>query len=208
MFNFIQSQQWLKFQSTSQNNLSHNELFKIFDWTIYSKEQSQIISVSIREWELNKKHRQTYEVSSQARITLLNPNNGTIMMVCEETKYAIEKCMPLKETLRLDLYFDNNELMTLSLLSCACIEFICKSNKEYCILKFIPHERRQPPLEENDKESSKRKSEKSIIELEMELTDTIYRYGGEDALQLMTTNMPQHVISCIHGIRQVETTAW
>ena len=144
-----------------RNKLSHNELFEIFDWTVYSEEQSQIISVSIREWELNKNHRQTCEDSSQARITLLNPNNGTITMVREEMKYAIEKCMPLKETPRLDLYFDNSELTTLSLLSCACIEFICKSNEEYCILKFIPHERRQPsPPEENDKESSKMKKRK------------------------------------------------
>ena len=41
----------------------------------------------------------------------------------------------------------------------------------------------------------KRKSEKSTIELEKELTDTVYRYGGEDAIQLMTTNMPQHVLN-------------
>ena len=146
------------FSQHHSNKLSHNKLFKSFDWAIYSEEQSQIISVSIRGRELKEKHRQTCEDSSQARITLLNPNNGTMsMMVREETKYAIEKCMPLKETPRLDLYFDNSELMTLSLLSCACIELICKGNEENCVLKFIPHERRQPQLEENDKESSKKK---------------------------------------------------
>ena len=48
-----------------------------------------------------------------------------------------------KKTPRLDLYFDNSELMTLSLLNCPCVEFICKSNEEYCILKFSPHERQQ-----------------------------------------------------------------
>ena len=48
-----------------------------------------------------------------------------------------------EKTPRLDLYFDNRELMTLSLSNCACVEFICKSNEEYCILKFSPHERQQ-----------------------------------------------------------------
>ena len=151
------------FSQHHRNKLSHKKLFKIFNWAIYSEEQSHIISVSIREWELNKKYRQTYEDSSQARIIFLNPNNGTtsIMTVCEETKYAIEKCMPLKEAPRLDLYFDNSELTTLSLLSFVCIEFICKSNEEYCILKFIPYERRQPPPpEKNGKESSKKKKRK------------------------------------------------
>ena len=37
-----------------------------------------------------QKHRQTCEDSSQARITLLNPNNGTITTVREEMKHAIE----------------------------------------------------------------------------------------------------------------------
>ena len=45
------------------------------------------------------------------------------------------------------------------------------------------------------KTTVKRKSEKSTIELEMELTDTIYRYGGEDAIRLTATNTPQHILN-------------
>ena len=80
-----------------------------------------------------------------------------------------------EKTPRLDLYFDNSELMTLSLLNCACVEFICKSNEEYCILKFSPHKRQQllpttthlSSAEENAKESSnkgKKKKRKIIID--------------------------------------------
>ena len=47
----------LNFSQHHRNNLSYNELFKILDWGIYSEEQSQIITVSISERELNKKHK-------------------------------------------------------------------------------------------------------------------------------------------------------
>ena len=84
--------------------------------------------------------------------------------------------MPLKKTPRLDLYFDNSELTTLSLLNCACVEFICKSNEESCILKFSPHERQQLPpttthsssadenAEESDNNKGKKKKRKIIID--------------------------------------------
>ena len=82
------------------------------------------------------------------------------------------------KTPRLDLYFDNSELTTLSLLNCACVEFICKSNEEYCMLKFSPHERQQPPPthfsdDENATkgEKKKRRRKSSMTELEMELND-------------------------------------
>ena len=45
----------LNFSQHHRNNLSYNDLFKIFDWGICSEEQIQIITVSISERELNKK---------------------------------------------------------------------------------------------------------------------------------------------------------
>ena len=53
--------------------------------------------------------------------------------------------MPLVKTPRLDLYFDNRELTTFSLLNCACLEFLCKSNEEYCLLKVTPYNIQDPP---------------------------------------------------------------
>ena len=92
--------------------------------------------------------------------------------------------------------------MTLSLLSCVCVEFICKSNEEYCILKFSPHKTQQlPPTtthsssaderQKNQTTRGKRKREKSSsIELEMELNYIVYRYGGEEAIRLSATTTP------------------
>ena len=53
--------------------------------------------------------------------------------------------MPLVKTPRLDLYFDNSELTPFSLLNCACLEFLCKSNEEYCLLKVTPYNIQDPP---------------------------------------------------------------
>ena len=40
-----------------QNNLTFSELFKLFDWSVYSGEQCKIIQVSIAERELNKENK-------------------------------------------------------------------------------------------------------------------------------------------------------
>ena len=53
--------------------------------------------------------------------------------------------MPLVKTPRLDLYFDNSKLTTFSLLHCACLKFLCGSNKEYCLLKVTPYNIQDPP---------------------------------------------------------------
>ena len=44
----------LSFNVHHRNHFSHNQLFKIFDWSVYSEEQSCVLSVSIKERELNK----------------------------------------------------------------------------------------------------------------------------------------------------------
>ena len=112
-----------------RNNLAFSELFKLFDWSIYSEEQCKIIQVSIAERELNKEHRRPWEEESfQSRITLA-PDGTTGITTNETSKYNIEKCMPLVKTPRLDLYFNNRELTTLALLNCTCLEFLCKAMK-------------------------------------------------------------------------------
>ena len=112
-----------------RNNLAFSELFKLFDWSIYSEEQCKIIQVSIAERELNKEHRRPWEEESfQSRITLA-PDGTTGITTNEKSKYNIEKCMPLVKTPRLDLYFNNRELTTLALLNCTCLEFLCKAMK-------------------------------------------------------------------------------
>ena len=95
----------------------------------------------------------------------MGKDGKTLVVTHEETTHTIEKGMPLKETPRLDLYFDNSELTTLLLLSCACMEFICSRKEKYCVLKFTPHTTQQPlPLfhqkqngQQNQEEGPKKK---------------------------------------------------
>ena len=127
-----------------RNNLAFGEVFKLFDWGIYSEEQRQIIQVSIAERGLNKEHKRQCEESSQSKITLA-PDGTTGITSNKKSKYNIEDYMPLVKTPRLDLYFNNNKLTTFSSLNCTCLEFLCKSNEEYCLLKVTPYNMQEPP---------------------------------------------------------------
>ena len=127
-----------------RNNLAFGEVFKLFDWGVYSEEQRQIIQVSIAKRELNKEHKRQCEEPSQSKITLaLNAKTGITSN--KKSKYNIDDYMPLVKTPRLNLYFDNSELTTFSLLNCTCLEFLCKSNEEYCLLKVTPYNIQDPP---------------------------------------------------------------
>ena len=95
---------------------------------------------------LNKEHKRQCEESSQSKITLA-PDGTTGITSNKNSKYNIEDYMPLVKTPRLDLYFDNSELRTFSLLNCACLEFLCKSNEEYCPLKVTPYNIQDPPTD-------------------------------------------------------------
>ena len=117
-----------------RNSLSFGELSKLFDWDVYGEEQEQIIKVSVKECSLNSDHRKKCEESSQMKIMLTPDGLSTI----RRWNYYIEECMPLAQTPRLDLYFDNSALTTFALLNTACVEFLCKNNDEYCLLNY-PH---------------------------------------------------------------------
>ena len=118
-----------------RNSLSFGELFKLFDWDVYAEEQKQIVKVSVKECSLNSDHRKKCEESSQTKIALTPDELSTI----RRSNCYVEECMPLAQTPRLDLYFDNSELTTFALLNTACIKFLCKNNDEYCLLKLSPH---------------------------------------------------------------------
>ena len=50
-------------------------------------------------------------------------------------------------------------------------------------------------MPKNPATREKRKREKSsLIELEMELNDIVYRYGGEEAIRLSATTTPDHIL--------------
>ena len=95
--------------------------------------------VSIKERSLNSLHRKKCEESSQSKI-MLTPDG---LSTTQRLKHYIEECMPLAQTPRLDLYFDNSELTTFALLNTACVEFLCKNTEEYCLLRLSPHHHSQ-----------------------------------------------------------------
>ena len=106
--------------------------------------------------------------------------------------------LPSSKTPRLDLYFSNSELTTLSLLNVACLGYICKSDDEYCCLKFTPRPLSHPLNPFRDGDDKKRPTERGArlsAEEEMKLEDVLYRYGGEEAIKLSGKLMPHHVLN-------------
>ena len=102
---------------------------------MYAEEQKQIVKVSVKERSLNSDHRKKCEESLQTKIALTPEGLSTI----RRSNYYAEECMPLAQTPILDLYFDNSKLTTFALLNTACVEFLCKNNNEYCLLKLSSH---------------------------------------------------------------------
>ena len=123
------------FSQHHRNNIRFNKLYKLLNWCAYEEEQDMMLRTSNEERKLNSSHKENHEQSIQSKRALTNEG---IVQIYPETQYPIERNMPLSKTLRLDLYFSNSELTTLSLLNVACLGYICKSDNEYCYLKFTP----------------------------------------------------------------------
>ena len=120
------------FSQRNQNSICWSELYKLFDWEVYMMEQ--MLDTSIMEQNLNQQHKGLHEDSSRCKKAL--SSEGIIQIFPPGPSYMIEMHMPLSKTPRLDLYFTNSELTTVSLLAMACIEYLCKDENEYCFLHF------------------------------------------------------------------------
>ena len=53
------------FSKRNRNNLSFDELYKLFDWDMYQCEQHQCTSTSVLERNLHQKHKDTYSQHTQ-----------------------------------------------------------------------------------------------------------------------------------------------
>ena len=53
------------FSKRNQNNLSFDELYKLFNWDVYRCEQHQCTSTSVLERNLHQKHKDTYSQHTQ-----------------------------------------------------------------------------------------------------------------------------------------------
>ena len=116
---------------------------RLFDWSMYEIEQTQMLQTSIKERHLNSVHRDKHVDSSSAHKFL--SSDGVIETLFPDPSYTIERHTPLSTTPQLDLYFTKSELVTLSLLSTACVEYLCKNDSEYCFVHFKKREFTNPP---------------------------------------------------------------
>ena len=112
------------FSKRNRNNLSFDELYKLFDWDVYRCEQHQCMSLSILERNLHQKHKDTYSQHTQMHKSI--GKDGVVETLFPDPHYTAETHMPLSTTRWLDLYFTQSELTTVSLLLTACVEHMCR----------------------------------------------------------------------------------
>ena len=139
------------------------ELYKLFDWQVFQAEQAQATATSVSERQLHQTHKDLHIASTDTHKLL--GKDGTIETLFPDLHYTIENHMPLVSTPRLDLYFTPSELVALSLLLTACVEYICKCDLEYCLISLTQHLKSmmpaEPPDTDDDKPPGKKKEKKS-----------------------------------------------
>ena len=155
------------FSKRNRNNLTFDELYKLFDWDVYRCEQHQCMSTSVLERNLHQKHKDTYSQHTQTHKSI--GKDGVVETLFPDPHYTAETHMPLSTTPRLDLYFTQSELTTVSLLLTACVEHTCRRQSEYCLLRFerrpftcpTTTEEEQQCFDEKDSPLKKKKKKKN-----------------------------------------------
>ena len=99
------------FSQCHRNNMCLYEMYKLFSWSVYEIEQTQILQTSIKERHLNSVHMDKHIDSSSSHKFL--SSDDVIETLFPDPSYTIEKHMPLSTMPRLDLYFTNSELVML-----------------------------------------------------------------------------------------------
>ena len=112
------------FSKRNRNNVTFDELYKLFDWDMYRCEQHQCTSTSILERNLHQKHKDTYSLHTQTHKSI--GKDVVVETLFPDPHYTAETHMPLLTTPRLNLYFTQSELTTVSLLLTACVEHMCR----------------------------------------------------------------------------------
>ena len=148
------------FSHRLRNNLCMQELYKLFNWHVFQAEQAQATATSVLERQLHQTHKDLHITSTDTHKLL--GKDGTIETLFPDPHYTIENHMLLVSTHRLDLYFTTSELVTLSLLLTACVEYICKCDSEYCLISLTrrPKSMTPEPLSPDDK-TQKEKEKKA-----------------------------------------------
>ena len=69
------------------------EMYKLFNWSMYKIEQTQMLQTSIKERYLNAMHRDKHVDSSSAHKFL--SSDGVVETLFPDPSYMIERHMPL-----------------------------------------------------------------------------------------------------------------
>ena len=84
------------FSKRNRNNLSFDELYKLFDWDVYQCEQHQCMSTSVLERNLHQKHKDTYSQHTQMHKSI--GKDGVVETLFPDPHYTAETHMPLSTT--------------------------------------------------------------------------------------------------------------
>ena len=114
-----------RFDLRQRNEVCFSNLFRMFDWSIYKEDIKNVIAISVHERKL------------RAAPSVVRPSP-----------------LPFNATLRLDQFFDRDELTAISLLLVASFHHVCKCEEEYCHLRVTPRPLLVPPRDDDDKEAS------------------------------------------------------
>ena len=118
-----------RFDLRQRNEVCFSNLFRMFDWSIYKEDIKNVIAISVHERKLRAA-----------------PSSSSV----------VRPSPPFNATLRLDQFFDRDELTAISLLLVASFHHVCKCEEEYCHLRVTPRPLLVPPRDD-DKASSSRK---------------------------------------------------
>ena len=115
-----------RFDLRQRNEVCFSSLFRMFDWSIYKEDIKNVIAISVHERKLR----------------------------AAPSSSVVRPSPPFNATLRLDQFFDRDELTAISLLLVASFHHVCKCEEEYCHLRVTPRPLLVPPRDDDDKEAS------------------------------------------------------
>ena len=114
---------------------------------------------------------------------------------------------PLKSTLRLDQFFDCDEMTCIALLNLAVFNHVCKSEEEYCFVCVTPRPLRYPSQQQqcgDDGGGEKKKEPKKPSAQEINrLEDIVYRYGGESIILRTKEGTPVEVLQAYETLNKI-----
>ena len=86
------------FSQCHHNNMCLQELYELFDWSIYESEQKQMLCMSVQERNLSLLHNESHLDACQTKKAISN-HKVRMVQIFPPPPYTIEKHMPLSKTL-------------------------------------------------------------------------------------------------------------